>query len=317
MRFLPHGSGSAKTLTWYSKIEAGLPPYLNRDVSTDAFADQSRVPRNLLFLQSLRISTTCQFIRTLIARQRFVEELEETQPGFRSSASKEACDLSLSIIRSYSKSRHFGLLQFFNFHAVSHLVCAGHTLLACMMNDSNTAFEYRPELLIAIDVLLVFKARYPSSETAAHMLIQLSRRLDYTSGASGGSDSAKVRILARKPTPSSTLPSSGSQGPERVDFDWLVKAAEGRAIEHPLLAEQSQWMLPSGPPIPQANPAFLQSADPYSGNHLPTGDGHENDWEGLLNGKGLVFTPDGFFNVDATWEDNNFSFLNDGLFKVV
>lgn len=159
---------------------------------------------------------TILFVRTLIARQHLVEELEDRLRG--PVATQQACGFSVETIRIYARLRHLRLLRFWGFDAVSHLTAAGHTLVACMGRSSDIAFEQRSNLLAAVDLLRALSTRYPVAETAADLLGGLLRSLDGDlSMGMTSPESAAVRILARK-TPrrrSTMLPPPGMlvQGP--------------------------------------------------------------------------------------------------------
>ncbi|EXJ84012.1 hypothetical protein A1O3_04679 [Capronia epimyces CBS 606.96] len=203
------------------KIERDLPPYLSQAGVTPNPSSN--------FFHSCRVRTTLQFVRTLIARQALMDELEleagpgpgpgpskekeveegeeeeqtETQTGSglgsgSVSATYEACRLSVDTVKTYSRLRHLGLLRFCGFHAVSHVTAAAHTLIACMLRSSNLAFEHRPDLLTAIDLLLVFSSPFPYVETVAQLLVQLSRTLDHNHGSDSQSEAVAIRVLARR-----------------------------------------------------------------------------------------------------------------------
>lgn len=159
------------------------------------------------FLHSSRVWTTLQFVRTLIARQALIDELETGSTPLKeetSSATSEACRLSVDTVKTYSHLRHLGFLRFCGFDAVSHVTAAAHTLIACMFRSSSLAFEYRPDLLTAIDVLLVFSSPFPYVKAVAQQLGQLSRTLDYKHGSNTQSEAVAIRILARRMARSSS-----------------------------------------------------------------------------------------------------------------
>ena len=137
-------------------------------------------------------------MRTLIARQHLVEEIEaglSTSGLSTSDATRQACKFSSETIRIYAKLRHLRLLRLWGFDAVSHITAAGHTLVACMGRSSDIAFEQRSNLLATIDLLSAISSRYPVAETAADLLTHLLRSIDSDTSTQ---DTAAIRILARK-----------------------------------------------------------------------------------------------------------------------
>lgn len=181
------------TINGVEQIERHLPSYLSQ-VGVKPNASSS-------FLFSCRVRTVFQFVRTLIARQTLIDELESgVDPAGEdaSLATLDACRLSVDTVKTYSRLRHLGLLRFCGFHAVSHVTAAAHTLIACMLRSSNLALEHRPDLLTAIDILLVFSSLFPHAETVAQLLVQLSRNLDHNHGSNTQSEAVAIRVLARR-----------------------------------------------------------------------------------------------------------------------
>ncbi|KAL8292305.1 hypothetical protein RQP46_001771 [Phenoliferia psychrophenolica] len=159
-----------------------------------------------------------------------------------------------------------------------------------MLREPRLAFEHRPELLTAIDILLLVSDRYPCSESASKLLFRLSRKLDYDSGGAGGGDAGSVRIVARKvspttsPSTSTTPPTVAKQlteaSPGVSTLDWLVRAAEGQQADY-------------------AADAAAQGTSPARG--LPNDSSYDAGW-GFLDA-----TPS--FEIDS----EPFQFLNDGF----
>ncbi|KAK6904455.1 hypothetical protein I203_105268 [Kwoniella mangroviensis CBS 8507] len=285
------------------EIEQSLPPYLVRS------SLPSDTSLNLIFLQSSRLGSTLLFIRTLIARQSLIDDFERS-PGPLANPSEStlvACHLSVDIVKTYSRLRHFGFLQYCNFTAVSHLTAASHTLIACMLRSPNLAFEHRPDLLSAIDMLILFSSRFPCARTVAQLLVQLSRTLDLSSGDTSGtsSEALATRVLARKMAVSPgdvqamakdrELPPSPLRiqtTPEQYDYDWLVRAATGGTPAASFNIDRS--LPPLSEAVGEVN-GFKQGTP----RNLPN---VELPWDGQLAEE---LPPD--------WGDN-FSFLNDGLF---
>ncbi|OCF54409.1 hypothetical protein L486_07957 [Kwoniella mangroviensis CBS 10435] len=285
------------------EIEQSLPPYLVRS------SLPSDTSLNLIFLQSSRLGSTLLFIRTLIARQSLIDDFERS-PGPLANPSEStlvACHLSVDIVKTYSRLRHFGFLQYCNFTAVSHLTAASHTLIACMLRSPNLAFEHRPDLLSAIDMLILFSSRFPCARTVAQLLVQLSRTLDLSSGDTSGtsSEALATRVLARKMAVSPgdvqamakdrELPPSPLRiqtTPEQYDYDWLVRAATGGTPAASFNIDRS--LPPLSEAVGEVN-GFQQGTP----RNLPN---VELPWDGQLAEE---LPPD--------WGDN-FSFLNDGLF---
>lgn len=129
------------------KAESLTPPHLVlANVREDAAANSQHV------LQAHRISVAINFARTLIVRQRIVADIDnnwdqtdEVQDGMDRGvgpAQRIACAASKSTVDSYSELERLGLLGFFNFQAVLHLMTAGHTLLACMLKERSLQESY-------------------------------------------------------------------------------------------------------------------------------------------------------------------------------
>ncbi|WWC73361.1 uncharacterized protein I206_107328 [Kwoniella pini CBS 10737] len=291
------------------EIEQSLPPYLVRS------SLPSDTSLNLIFLQSSRLRSTLLFVRTLIARQALIDEFEGSAGPSSDpiESTLAACHLSVDIVKTYSRLRHFGFLQYCSFTAVSHLTAASHTLIACMIRSSNLAFEHRPDLLSAIDMLILFSARFPCSKTVAQLLIELSRGLDLNSGDSSGAsnEALAIRVLARKMavSPAGELGPMNSDRaelppaslriqrstPEQFDYEWLVRAAT--AGTPPAIFQNDSRLLPS-----------LAEAVGDSGLNGLSKQGTPRSIPDLhlpWNSQGEELPPD--------WGDN-FSFLNDGLF---
>jgi hypothetical protein len=259
-----------------------------------------------------------QFVRTLIARQALIDELEmeAMQRPSRdecSSATLEACQLSVDTVKTYSRLRHLGLLRFCGFHAVSHVTAAAHTLIACMMRSFDLAFEHRPDLLNAIDILLVFSTPYPSIETVVQLLSHLSRTLDRDYGSDSKSEAVAIRVLASK---LARPPSRREPSPPRPDLLWQSSQSDIAQSQHlgdisrraafetglPTTTSYTQSFGSSTgiSSAPRTGPAALSSnTDPLT--WTPSTGFLETQW-----------TYDASDN--AVWGDS-FSFLNDGLFN--
>jgi hypothetical protein len=103
---------------------------------------------SLRILQAHRIVVAMNFIRTIIARQRIVADIdsnwEKTGSGDEAElpTQRVAYTASRSTINSYSVLARLNLLDFFNFQTVLHLSTAGHTLLACMLKNRDLQPEY-------------------------------------------------------------------------------------------------------------------------------------------------------------------------------
>ncbi|WWC64303.1 uncharacterized protein I303_106913 [Kwoniella dejecticola CBS 10117] len=300
----------ARALLCLDEIEHSLPPYL---ITVPIPSDTSL---NLVFLQSSRLRSTLLFVRTLIARQHLIDEFEEhQQPDSEPSESTlVACNLSVDIVKTYSRLRHYGFLQYCSFTAVSHLTAASHTLIACMIRSSNLAFDHRPDLLSAIDMLILFSTRFPSAKTVSHLLLQLSRELDLNRGDSSrpSNEALAIRVLARKmaASPAAELITSSNDRieippsplrtqqltPEHFDYDWLVRAAGNESTMDRTDLQDSHSL----PPLAEAvGDGALNAFSTQSTARSPL------DLDSLFGSHNEELPPD--------WGDN-FSFLNDGLF---
>lgn len=295
--------------SWIQQIERELPPYLSQGVTPN------QAPN---FFHSSRVRTTLQFVRTLIARQALIDELETGPTPSKEEASfatSEACRLSVDTVKTYSRLRHLGFLRFCGFHAVSHVTAAAHTLIACMFRSSNLAFEHRPDLLTAIDILLVFSSTFPYVETVVQQLVQLSRTLDYNHGSNSQSEAVAIRILARRmarspsnseppfSTPAGSWPSWKGGYTQRVDTEPFSRQVVGAGPSN-APSDYNQAAISdaaAGPANPEGMPTFVTTQDASALLSLQPTEPVEPQW---------------IHNVadDSVWEDS-FSFLNDGLFS--
>lgn len=270
------------------------------------------------FFFSCRVRTVLQFVRTLIARQALIDELEtgpessKEETGF---ATSEACRLSVDTVKTYSRLRHLGLLRFCGFHAVSHVTAAAHTLIACMLRSSNLAFEHRPDLLTAIDILLVFSSPFPYVETVAQLLVQLSRTLDHSHGSNTQSEAIAIRVLARRMarspsnaeaplfTPVLSWPSSKGDISQRIDTEPLFKQNIGVGPSNPSTSYNQSSISDStlSPAQREDTSIFSTTSDTSAWLSSTPMDSVEPQW---------------MYNASdhAVWGDG-FSFLNDGLFS--
>ncbi|KAK4941607.1 hypothetical protein LTR10_018484 [Elasticomyces elasticus] len=272
------------------KIERDLPPYLSQISVTPNPTSN--------FFYSCRVRTVLQFVRTLIARQALMDELEisptssKEEPG---NATSEACRLSVEIVKTYSRLRHLGLLRLCGYHAVSHITAAAHTLIACMLRSSNLTFEHRPDLLTAIDILLVFSSPFPQSEAVA------------------------IRVLARRMTRS---PSNKVEPPLLTSaFSWPTwkgDSAHGVAAE-PLSTQLSPAPPPNISSTSDYNPSSISTtilppaAQPVDASNFSTTN-DSSAWLSSIPSESVE--PRWIYNAsdDAVW-DGSFSFLNDGIFS--
>ncbi|KIV79063.1 hypothetical protein PV11_06650 [Exophiala sideris] len=296
------------------KIERDLPPYLSQISVTPNPTSN--------FFYSCRVRTVLQFVRTLIARQALMDELEisptssKEEPG---NATSEACRLSVEIVKTYSRLRHLGLLRLCGYHAVSHITAAAHTLIACMLRSSNLTFEHRPDLLTAIDILLVFSSPFPYVETVAQLLVQLSRTLDHNHGSNSQSEAVAIRVLARRMTRS---PSNKVEPPLLTSaFSWPTwkgDSAHGVAAE-PLSTQLSPAPPPNTSSTSDYNPSSISTtilppaAQPADASNFSTTN-DSSAWLSSIPSESVE--PRWIYNAsdDAVWDDS-FSFLNDGLFS--
>ncbi|QKX55394.1 uncharacterized protein TRUGW13939_02487 [Talaromyces rugulosus] len=328
-------------------IERDLPPYLSQ-------VDATVNPASKTFHAS-RVRATVQFVRTLIARQALIDGFEAnpspTEVEF-DSATFKACHLSIDIIKTYSRLRHTGHLRFCGFQAVSHVTAAAHTLIACMLRNSDSAFEYRPDLLTAIDLLLAFSAPFPSAKTIAQLLVQISRTLDYRHGSTSETEAAAIRVLARKFAPPLPKCSSRANASERQQA--VSKTPALSSLRPPLWQYGAntaiQQLDSEALPIkhfvnagifaddgPRSNYSSLtmdtlaapQSAHPgeVTPNFAVTTEDLVSSWGLSSSFTSLANEPHQWamnnplsvgstaMKVDSAWEDGVFSFLNDGLFN--
>ncbi|KIV97515.1 hypothetical protein PV10_01262 [Exophiala mesophila] len=291
------------------EIERDLPPYISQlDVTPSATSK---------FFHSCRVRTVLQFVRTLIARQALIDELDagtELSTRAASFATSEACRVSVDTIKTYSRLRHLGLLRFCGFHAVSHVTAAAHTLIACMLKSSDLAFEHRPDLLTAIDILLVFSSPFPDVETIGQLLVQLSRTLDHNHGSNSQSEAVAIRVLARRmarsPTRAEPRDSEGTTS-------WpLWEDDEDPSLNIDLVSRLSVR--------PQAPPALAYGQSTLSEKRLMSTPQEASSTFNSINDSSawLAHIPvesiEPQWMTDATdhavWGDS-FSFLNDGLFS--
>ncbi|EHY58228.1 hypothetical protein ABEF92_006017 [Exophiala dermatitidis] len=297
------------------KIERGLPPYLLQ-VGTTPTPTSTNPASN--FFYSCRVRTVLQFVRTLIARQTLIDELEtgpQSSKEETSLATSEACRLSVDTIKTYARLRHLGLLCFCGFHAVSHVTAAAHTLIACMLRSSNLAFEHRPELLTAIDILLVFSFPYPYVETVAQLLVQLSRTLDHNHGSNSQSEAVAIRVLARRMArspPRSEPPHSPSAS------SWPSwKGERLQKVEPGFRLKEATGTQPS-------NTHSNHDQTPGPNTALPSAHQDDTTTLSVINDTSAWFSEIPTDSTEAQWTyhasddsiwDDGFSFLNDGLFS--
>lgn len=312
------------------QIERDIPSYLSQVDATTSPASK--------FFHSSRVRATFQFVRTLIARQALIDEFEANsnappaEDDETRSATSEACRLSLDTIKTYSRLRHLGLLRFCGFQAVSHLTAAAHTLIACMLRSSNLAFEHRPDLLTAIDVLLVFSSPFPDVKTIAQLLAQLSRTLDYRHGSSSHSEAVAIRVLARQnlaspnPTQTSAEPPPVSTTAPALS-SWFSWDCDLPDPGQPLSKHYMRGAGPSGAHNPHHNDSsILGTAAPPPALSRETSTFATTDdasaWLSLPSPSPIVESQwmpshnavnNAMAKVDSAW-GNSFSFLNDGLF---
>ena len=202
-----------------------------------------------------------------------------------------------------------------------------------MLRSSNLAFEHRPDLLTAIDVLLVFSPPFPYVKTIAQLLVQLSRTLDYRHGSSSHSEAVAIRVLARKlapnssqtsaePTPVSVAPTSSSwlswdgESTQRgVDPGAAVSkhfvGSAGLSDGHHLNYNDSSIFGTAAPPPTQSREtSTFATTDDASAwlSLLSPSPIVESQWTSSHN-----TLDNAMAKVDLAW-GNSFSFLNDGLF---
>ncbi|KAF1814417.1 hypothetical protein P152DRAFT_512783 [Eremomyces bilateralis CBS 781.70] len=290
------------------EIERDLPPYLSQVLVT---ADPASS-----FFYSCRVRTVLQFVRTLIARQALIDELETSPMSSKketSFATSEACGLSVDTVKTYSRLRHLGLLRFCGFHAISHVIAAAHTLIACMLRSFDLAFEHRPDLLTAIDILLVFSSTFPNVETVVQLLFQLSHSLDHNYGSNSKSEAIAVRVLASKMARPASRVEQPLLKPAFSWQSWNGNSTQWVDPEHP-----SKHIVGTG--TSHASSSYTQlSVSDTDFSPTPREDtsafSTTNDASAWLS---LIATgpvePEWTYNDSdhAVWGDS-FSFLNDGL----
>ncbi|WVQ81680.1 hypothetical protein IAT38_003805 [Cryptococcus sp. DSM 104549] len=229
------------------EIEESLPDYLHYP---DPPEDRTK---NMNFIMWCRIRCTLLFARTLIARQFLIDEFEAAAPTAPargstsasasnsdttpsgaskppppptptpapSEATLRACRLSLDIVSTCYTLYRLGFLQHCSFTTVSHLLAAGHTLIACMARSAILGQQHRADLMTCVEMLANMEGRFPCAGPAAKLLQQLARTMDIAVGGLGGghSEALAIRVLARKmaKSPSSTgnrpLPGTPSSHP--------------------------------------------------------------------------------------------------------
>lgn len=330
------------------QIERDLPPYLSQ-------IDITPNPTSKFFYSS-RVRATVQFVRTLIARQALIDGLDANPPPpieeEIDSATSEACRISIDIIKTYSRLRHTGHIRFCSFQAVSHLTAAAHTLIACMLKNSNLAFEHRPDLLTAIDLLLVFSSPFPSAKTVVQLLVQVSRTLDYRHGSTSQNEAAAIRVLARKFAPPTTIP---NYHPNQLDVSEQQQPASSSSFGAPLW-QSSENTTNQQQLAPQALPSKNFVSAGFSGNRnshsslildtlAPSRSSHsveippnfaiaageaaagwdlsspstslDNESHPWAMPNPTIPVGNTSMAVESSWEDGVFSFLNDGLFDIL
>lgn len=251
-----------------------------------------------------------------------MDELESGADGDRAGAGEdatpatlEACRLSVDTVKTYSRLRHLGLLRFCGFHAVSHVTAAAHTLIACMLRSSHLTLEHRPDLLTAIDILLVFSSLFPHAETVAQLLVQLSRNLDHSHGSNTQSEAVAIRVLARRMARSSSVEEAPVLAPplfpaERTDVEPILRQGIGNRSS--FLPAPHHQSYSSDSPL---QPASRDESTIYS----TTADDIESSWLSSMAVDPLLLDPlepHWMYNASGhtVWGDS-FSFLNDGLFS--
>lgn len=270
------------------------------------------------FFFSCRVRTIFQFVRTLIARQALIDELEAgsgTSKDRTSFATSEACGLSVDTVKTYARLRHLGLLRLCGFLAVSHVTAAAHTLIACMLRSSNLAFEHRPDLLTAIDILLVFSSPFPDVETVTQLLVQLSRTLDHNHGSNTQSEAVAIRVLARRMARSPSRAEGSLLTPVSTWASWkgdfTQRAGTENLFKHSVGAES-----------PIVSGSTNQSSVSDS-THLPA---HRDDMSmfNTATDSSAWLSSIRMDSVESQWMysasdhavlGDSFSFLNDGLFS--
>jgi hypothetical protein len=275
-----------------------------------------------------------------MARQALIDGLEANPPPSEEeieSATSEACRLSIDIIKTYSRLRHTGHLRFCGFQAVSHITAAAHTLIACMLRNSNVAFEHRPDLLTAIDLLLVFSSPFPSAKTVAQLLVQVSRTVDYRHGSTTQTEAAAIRVLARKfapPPPNYYSQTSASEEHPAVSKSpasspFGLPSSENATIQQldpeafPLKNVQSNHSSLILDTLAPSQSSHSAQVLPNFTDELATNWGLSSPSTSLINEshQSAIHNPIPIGNaaaeLDSSWEDGIFSFLNDGLFDIL
>jgi hypothetical protein len=287
-----------------------------------------------------------------MARQALIDGLEANPPPSEeeiNSATSEACRLSIDIIKTYSRLRHTGHLRFCGFQAVSYITAAAHTLIACMLRNSNVAFEHRPDLLTAIDLLLAFSSPFPSAKSAAQLLVQVSRTVDNRHGSTSQSEAAAIRVLARKfaPPPPSNYPQAGASEQQAASssirpsvwpsggnaattqqldseaFPFRNPVGAGFSADRPQ-SNNSSLILDTLAPTPSAHSAqIVPNFATTITEELATSWGLSSPSTSLVNESDQWATHNPLpintaaVEMDSSWEDGIFSFLNDGLFDMM
>ena len=290
------------------QIERHLPPYLSQ-----AGVMPSAAPK---YLYVCRVRAAFLFVKTLIARQSLVEELDsgvEPTGEETTEATLEACRLSVDTVKTYSRLRHHGILHACGFHAVSHVTAAAHTLIACMLRSSDLAIEHRPNLLTAIDILLVFSSIYPRAETVGQLLVQLSRNLDHNNGSNTQSETVAIRVLARRMARSPSQPSFSTPALTRASGKQpSFEDAAGDPLSTEVVTTEADNVA-SGPG------SYSSTADISSGQtdgplNLSGTEYSGLSWSPLMPLEPFEYQWTSNSTDHMMWEDS-FSFLNDGLFS--
>lgn len=249
-------------------------------------------------------------MRILVARQSLIDQLEAcakpTQP-LPTSAISEACAIAVDIVKIYARLRHMRLLRAYGFNAVSHLTAAAHTLVACMLRCSDLALEHRPNLLNAIDILLVLSSVFPNVHAVTQLLTQLSISLDNDDVSTSKAETVAIRVLASKMTPNSppevTQSSASCFLNRAMPFQYSQSqefARNNTIADRPQTASYNTTFEHHGASSTDWNGSTLRSGAESSCWPSPTiNNGLGNDW--------ALPSPE-----QAIW-GNGFSFLNDGL----
>ncbi|KAL7422060.1 hypothetical protein Q5752_003835 [Cryptotrichosporon argae] len=294
-------------------IERSLPPYLLHDIA----ASDAATP-DLHLVHSARVGSALRFVRTLIARQAMIEDMDAATPG-DAGVKAAAAALSVATITTYARLRALDLLGLCGFPAVSHLTAAAHTLVACMLRApllpprvppaAPAAPEHRAHLLTAIDLLADFADRYPCAHAVGQLLVHLARRVD-AAGDASASEAVAIRVLARKMAPSpheapapppphahiavqptATSSAPDAAAPDAVDPDAV---ASGWAGHGP--SSQDDW--PTRPRVGMPHPTVAQVAGGFV-----NGESSAEAWVCPpldMGAHNPYFAPDG--SVDASLE---------------